>query len=481
MPFPMIMLPTIMAFDSKQLKEWLVLPTEGTSIEFKEANQQYSFDKLCEYCVGIANEAGGHIVLGVTDKPPRQAVGTAAFPNLVATEQKLFDRLRFRVDASEITHDGKRVVVLTIPGRPRGAAYSFDGRYLMRSGERLVTMSDDRLRAIFNEGQPSWLEEPAFPPVTGEEVLTLLDVDVCFQLLDRLTPSSIEAKIDQLLKLQLIDRVGSAFSVRRMGAILLARKLSDFPSDISRRAPRVVVYQQGSKLSTRIDQQGAYGYAVGFQRLVRFIEEQLPRNEVIAGALRQNVQLISTVMIRELTANAMIHQDFSMSGTSLMVEVYPDRVEFSNPGQPVLPVDRLIDNYQSRNERLADLMRRMRICEEKGSGIDKVIHDAEVLQLPAPDFRVGVGRTSVVVFGPRSLANLDREGRVRACYQHCCLKYVMNEPMTNQSMRGRFNLPDDRASTASQMIAATMEAGKIRLADPHQTSTRYRRYIPFWA
>ncbi len=68
-----------------------------------------------------------------------------------------------------------------------------------------------------------------------------------------------------------------------------------------------------------------------------------------------------------------------------MVEIYANRVEISNPGEPVVPVERFIDGYQSRNERLADIMRRMGVCEEKSSGIDKVIHASEVYPLPPPD------------------------------------------------------------------------------------------------
>jgi len=140
---------------------------------------------------------------------------------------------------------------------------------------------------------------------------------------------------------------------------------------------------------------------VGFQGLVRLIMGQLPQNEVIEDALRKEHKLVPEIVIRELVANALIHQDFSVTGASVMVEIYENRVEISNPGEPVVPVDRFIDGHQSRNERLADLMRRMAICEEKSSGIDKVVNAAEVYQLPAPDFRAGLRRTIVTIFGPK--------------------------------------------------------------------------------
>ena len=186
-------------------------------------------------------------------------------------------------------------------------------------------------------------------------------------------------------------------------------------------------------------------------------------------------------MIRELVANALIHQDFSIGGTSMMVEIYTDRVEISNPGEPIVPVERFIDGYESRNEDLARMMRRMGICEEKSSGIDRVIHEIEFYQLPAPDFRVGYQRTVVTIYGSRDFEQMDRADRIRACYQHCALKWVMSEGMTNQSLRERFGLPESKSAIASQIISASMEAGLIKPDEKVGASRRFARYLPFWA
>ena len=147
----------------------------------------------------------------------------------------------------------------------------------------------------------------------------------------------------------------------------------------------------------------------------------------------------------------------------------------------MIPVDRFIDEYQSRNESLSDLMRRLRICEAKSSGIDQVVHAAEEYQLPAPDIRVGEVHTSVVLFAHKDFEDMDRSERIRACYQHCCLRWVMNEKMTNQSLRDRFGLPDNKNESISRILRETMETGRIKLADVSVTSTRYRSYIPSWA
>ena len=208
---------------------------------------------------------------------------------------------------------------------------------------------------------------------------------------------------------------------------------------------------------------------------------QLPQNEVIENALRKEVKLVPEIVIRELVANGLIHQDFSIGGSSMMVEIYSDRIEISNPGEPIVPVERFIDGYQSRNERLASLMRRMGICEEKSSGIDRVVQAAEMFQLPAPDFRVGFHRTSVVIFGPKDFEEMGRDDRTRACYQHCALRWVMTENTTNQSLRERFHLPESKSAIASQIIAATIEIGLIKADEKIGGSRKFARYVPFWA
>jgi ATP-dependent DNA helicase RecG len=126
-------------------------------------------------------------------------------------------------------------------------------------------------------------------------------------------------------------------------------------------------------------------------------------------------------------------------------------------------------------------MRRMGICEEKSSGVDRVIQAAEVFQLPAPDFRAGFRRTVVAIYGPRTLENMDREDRIRACYQHCALKWMMSDRMTNQSLRERFHLPKSKAAITSQIIAATIDSGLIKPDEKAGTSRKCAGYLPFWA
>lgn len=464
----------------EQVDLWRQSSSEHQRLEFKEAKTQFDTRRLHEYCVALANEGGGYLLLGVADKPPRPVVGSNAFPDTVGAAEKLFQTLGFRVDIEEVPHPQGRVLVFHIPSRPRGTAYHVDGKYLMRAGEALVPMSEDQLRRIFAEGEPDWLEEPTRKGIDAQALVELLDTQTFFELLKLPYPTERAGVIDRLARERLIDESNGVFAIRRLGALLLAKRLDDFP-DLARKAVRVVVYSGASKLETRLDQVGSKGYAVGFQGLVRFVMTQLPQNELIEDALRKEVKLVPEVVIRELVANALIHQDFAVTGASIMVEVYSNRVEVSNPGEPLVPVERFIDGYQSRNERLADLMRRMGICEEKSSGIDRVVQAAEMFQLPAPDFRTGFRRTTVTIYGPRPFDGMDRNDRVRACYQHCALKWVMSQRMTNQSLRERFHLGEEKAAIASQVIAATIEAGLIKPDESVGGSRKFARYLPFWA
>ncbi|MFQ3592852.1 MAG: ATP-binding protein [Gemmataceae bacterium] len=469
-----------MATTPAQIDLWLQARTEHQRLEFKEAKTQYDNTKLYKYCVALANEGGGFLLLGVSDKLPRRVVGTQAFNDPVDMAEKLFKVVGFRVDIEEVLHPDGRVLVFHIPSRPRGTAYHLDGAYLMRSGEELVPMSEDRLRAIFAEGQPDWLEEPSRTDLTAEQVVALLDTQAFFSLMERPYPTTQKAVLEHLVAERLIDKTPGGYSIRRMGAVLLAHRLTDFP-DVSRKAARVVVYSTSSKSKTKLDQTWESGYATGFRPLVAFVMAQLPQNEVVEEAIRRKVKLVPEIVIREIVANAMIHQDFTISGASLMIEIYPNRVEISNPGEPIVPVERFIDGYQSRNERLADLMRRMHICEEKSSGIDQVIEAAEKFQLPAPEFLKELRRTNVVIHGHRPFKDMDREARVRACYQHCVLRYILRQHMTNQSLRARFGLAESQSASVSQVIKATVAVNLIKPDEESGGSRKLARYLPVWA
>lgn len=466
------------------LCRWLAFPAESEHLEFKEAKQQFDTTKLLRYCVALANEGGGHLVLGVSDKLPRRVVGTQAFvaaTDLNGIKSRIVDKLRFRVETVELAHADGRVLVFEVPSRPVGQPLEFDGAYLMRAGEDLLPMTPDQLRRIFAEGQPDWFSQTAKKGASADEVIALLDTQTYFDLSRLPYPTTREGVLSRLTGEDLIVQSGGGWTITNLAAILLAKRLDAFSPALARKAPRVVIYDGIDKTATREDKPGNRGYAVGFESLVDFVHSAAPQNRSIEQAVREEMKMFPKQAVRELIANALVHQDYQATGASVMIEMYADRVEISNPGMPPIRVERFIDEYRSRNERLADFMRRLGICEEKGSGVDKVVKASEVFQLPAPDFRVSELRTTAVLFAHQDFATMSKPDRIRASYQHCCLMYVSNQRMSNQSLRERFGLPESKAATVSLVIGAAKESGLIKADESETSSTRYARYLPFWA
>jgi len=164
-----------------------------------------------------------------------------------------------------------------------------------------------------------------------------------------------------------------------------------------------------------------------------------------------------------------------------MIEVFQDRMEITNPGVPLVAADRFLDAPpRSRNEKLASLMRRFGICEERGSGIDKVVFHIEFFQLPAPIFEVADQSTRAVLLAPRLLKDMDKSDRVRACYLHACLRYVNRGYLTNESLRGRFGIAKKNAAQASRLIGESITAGAIVLHE-EGVASKLRKYVPAWA
>ena len=278
----------------------------------------------------------------------------------------------------------------------------------------------------------------------------------------------------------IVKQDNGLYAITNLGAILLAKRLSDF-SRISRKAIRIVQYQGNSRLNMLKEDVGEKGYAVGFEGVIKFIEALLPAQEVITGALREKKSAYPILAVREIVANALIHQDFSVTGTGPVVEIFENRIEVTNSGIPLVDVRRIIDNPpKSRNEKLAALMRRLRMCEELGTGWDKIVITCELYQLPAPKIELFEDSTRVTLFSEMPFSNISMEDKLWACYLHACIKHVQGEQLTNSSLRERFGLENSASASISRLIKEAVKMEIIKPLDP-ATAPRYMKYIPIWA
>ena len=469
-------------------------PTEKEWFDFKVNN--FEPHMIGEYISALSNSAllhrvkNGYLVFGIDDAT-HEILGTTFTPrtekgrgneDLEPWLKRLLDP---RVDFSfhEITCEDRPIIVVQID-----AAYErpvrFDGTEYIRVGSYKKKLSDhpELERKLWALTHPVMFEEGyASSGITGNEVLDLLDYPAFFHLLEIPLPESKSGILKRLEEEQAISRDGAGFNITNLGALLFARDLDNFLS-LRRKALRIIIYDGKGRTHAKKEHSPRGGYATAFESAIDWICDQLPSNEVIEGALRVEERMYPKVAIREIVANALIHQDFSVSGTGPMVEIFEDRMEISNPGKPLIDPERFIDHPpRSRNETLASMMRRMNICEERGSGVDRAIGCIELYQLPAPDFQEDEDFMRVTLFAHQSYSEMGREDRVRACYQHACLRYVCRESMTNASLRGRLGINDQNYPIASRIIGDTIEAGLIRLQDPETRSNRTRRYVPYWA
>jgi predicted HTH transcriptional regulator len=475
------------------VRELCKLPHETEWVEFKHNNAEPQ--EIGEYISALSNAAALHgktrayllwgiedttqAILGTTFAPAKTKVGNEELENWLL--RLLAPKIDFRFFT--VALEGKNIVVLEIDAAAPHPV-QFSGQEFIRVGSYKKKLKDfpEKERALWRIFDRAPFEAlTAVENVSDDEALRLLDYPAYFELLQQPLPANKLGILEALAADALLQRTEAGrWHITRLGAVLLAKKLADFPS-LKRKAVRVVVYQGNSRVATLREQEGTRGYASGFEGLIGFINGLLPSNEVIAKALRKTVTMYPELAVRELVANALIHQDFFITGAGPMAEIFDDRMEISNPGVPLVEADRFLDTPpQSRNEALASLMRRFGICEERGSGVDKVVFQAELYQLPAPMFEVIGETTRAVMFAPRPLTKMDKADRVRACYLHACLKYVSRDYMTNTSIRERFGIPPHNSATASRLIKEALAAKFIRPYD-ETAARKMMKYVPFWA
>ena len=475
------------------VRELRHLPSETEWVEFKRDNNNP--DTIGKNISALANGAAingktsASIIWGIEDTT-HAIVGTTFFPSTAKKGNEPLEtwpysqinpRIEFRFNQLEV--DGQRVVLLEIEPASRQPV-TFGGEEFIRVGGSTRRLKDypEMERALWRVfDRTNFEERVAIERASDEDVLHKLNYPVYFDLLERPLPDGRAAILKAIAADTLIARCDAGgWNITNLGAILFARNLNDFPQ-IRRKAMRVIQYSGAGRTETLREQEVVSGYAVGFPGIIEYIMALVPTNEVIERSLRRSASMFPEIAVRELVANALIHQDFRITGAGPMVEIFDSRIEITNPGSPLVETDRFVDSPpRSLNETLASMMRRFNFCEERGSGIDRVVQQAEFYQLPAPLFEAPNGFTRTSLFAQKSLAEMDKTDRVRACYLHACLRYVMNLPMNNASIRERFGIANKSAARASRLLKESVDSELVIIRDP-EVGAKSRTYLPYWA
>ena len=469
------------------------MPTETEWLEFKHNN--YDPDTIGRDISALANSAAfverdcAYMIWGIDDET-HEIIGSETDQYLLKKGNQEIDswlktllstNAEFEFHFTEI--ENKKIVILIIY-KAVNQTVTFKKVEYIRVGSYTKKLEDhpsmkaqlwDKLRATHFEDQVLKKD------LHIKDALHLLEYSTYFETAQIPQPSDNDGVMHYMLEDGIIvQQDNGLYGITCLGAMLFAKRLTDFQR-IARKAVRVVQYKNNSRLTMLKEDTSNKGYAVGFEGLIKYIDALLPSQEVIDGALREKHFAYPMVAIREAVANALIHQDGSITGTGPLVEIFETRIEITNSGTPLIDVARIVDNPpKSRNEKLASLMRRLRMCEELGTGWDRIVSSCESAQLPAPKIDLYDGSTKVTLFSKVPFSNISQDDKMWACYLHACVKYVEGEHLTNGSLRNRFGLQKSSSGTISRLIKEAVDKKLIKPLDS-TTAPRYMRYVPYFA
>ena len=366
-----------------QLEKWLTAPSENEHLEFKEAKNRFDFEKLVAYCVALANEGGGRIILGVTDKRPRKIVGTTGFANLERTKTGLLERLHLRIFVEEVLHPKGRVLVFEVPSRPIGMPVQYKGTYWMRGGEELVPMTPDILKRIFAESGPDFSAEICPKAVPAD-----------------LSPEAIErfrsfwlrrSGNDALRKLSSAQLLEDAEFIVDGGITIAALILLGTAKALGKHlAQAEVVYEYRSSESS-IAYQQRKEFREGFFLIHDTLWETINlRNDLFQfqdGLFRREIPTFNEAVVREAILNAVSHRDYRLAG-SVFIRQYPSRLEIVSPGGfPYgITAENILWRQSPRNRRIAEIFAKCGLVERSGQGANRMFEECIKESKPTPDF-----------------------------------------------------------------------------------------------
>lgn len=482
-------IPKALAYLEKSLGK---IPSELNEIDWK-ATLSPKNDKLCRHISAFANlPGGGFLVFGVDDKTGALlGVDKASADNIV---ERLASLCRdgvnplVNIDHSIETFRDYELLFIHIkessvkPVHIKGQ--SIEESFVRSGGTTRKASRQDVGSLLLNSKSPTWEELHSSKLLNDVEVITLLEYDKILELLKKPVPTTVEEIVKWLEDEKMIEDVdGKGYYITNFGAIAAAKDLNKFDG-LSRKALRLIKYEGKNKSAGSKEYPGTKGYAIGFEGLVQYVKNLLPGSEVIKHALREETSVYPEIALRELIANILIHQDFTIRGTGPMIEIFEDRIEFTNPGKllPSKKIDRLIRTTpESRNEILAAAFRRYNICEERGSGFEKAVMAIELFGLPPLKFEETDNSFKVTMYSPRKFADMTNEERIEACYQHSIIEYYGNGGFNNASLRKRFGMHDKQSPQISKLIKEAIELGKIKPKDSDSESKKFSLYVPYWA
>jgi len=395
-----------------QLGEWMK-GLEGEHFEFKEAKTKFSFENLAKYCCAMANEGGGRVILGVTDRRPRRVVGTRAFPQLEETRRALMEQIPLRIEALEIDHPDGRVLVFDVPPHPVGVPIKYDGVYWSRHADSLIPMSEDMLRLVFSESGHDFSADVC--PGAGPEDLDSRAIeDFRRRWIEKSKNGGLAARTQKQLlcdaEVLLVDDVTYAALILFGTRAALGKFLGQ---------AEVVFEYRSSDTAGPAQQRKEYrqGFFTFYDELWEAINLRNDVQHYRDGLFVLDIPTFAERSVREAVLNAISHRDYQLGG-NVFVRQYPRRLVLESPGGfPVgITTENILDRQSPRNRRIADVFAKCGLVERSGQGMNLIFEQSIPQGKQRPDFK-GTDAYNVVltlhgeVGDPRFVQFLEKVGR----------------------------------------------------------------------
>jgi len=364
------------------LNELLNAP-EGDRFEFKEAKNRYDFEEAAKYCCALANCGGGRFVLGVTDKRPREVVGSKAFEQPERTCKGLMDKLRVRVDFQLYEHENKRVLVFEAASRPVGLPVQADGIAWWRDGDSLVPMPENIRREIYAESGHDFTSE------------------ICKGItLDDLEPEAIEIfrnkwfeysgnkriatlSVEQLLRdADVVNDDGVTYA-----ALILFGKRTPLLKYLS--TAEVVYEYRLTEASgpAGVREDFRMGFFNFFDRIWELVNQRNENQHYQKRFQMLPVPTFNEVVVREALLNAVSHRDYQLKG-SIFVRQYGRKIVVESPGgfPPGITTENILNRHSARNGLIAAVFQRCGLVERSGQGMNLIYEQSVREAKPLPNF-----------------------------------------------------------------------------------------------
>ena len=410
---------------SEHLARLRAQKTDDALVEAKASATKLS-SNVWNSVSAFANTAGGLIVLGLAEgtgefEPVEgfaldvvrdqfvDGMGDGGRQSSVLTNPPAYGIVRELVD-------GQPVLAITIAPNPPGSrpcfvtAKQLPGGAYKRVDDKDIRLSATEVFALQNELTAS----DADRSIVDEADESDLDADVLDALIERNKHSKVlygvKTRSDQLVRLNVLDKRGG---VRLAG--LLATGL--YPQQFHPRLLVDVAVHPGTEKSLPgsevrfVDRRECVGIVADVvDDAVSAVVKNLRTYSVVDGTVRREETEIPVTVLREAIANAVLHREYSpmFQGQPVVVDVYSDRVEITNPGGLWGGVTRqnIADGIsRCRNPRLLTLMQHVAprrqdgfTVEGQGGGVPLMIGEMEAHALERPQFDVSPDRVTVTLW-----------------------------------------------------------------------------------